>query len=68
LNGTTPPSTAAASLWPNPSSLSCPANCLDRRILDQRSLERRVALWLVDRNTYNVRGDCRCTAADAASS
>jgi hypothetical protein len=39
--------------------------CLDRRIPDRRSLERQVAAWLLDRNTYNVKANWRFTAADA---
>ena len=39
--------------------------CLDRRIPDRRSLQRQVAAWLLDRNTYNVKANWRFTAADA---
>ena len=40
------------------------AQCLDRRIPDRRSLERQVAIWLLDRNTHNVKANWRFTAAD----
>lgn len=39
--------------------------CLDRRIPDQRSLERQVRAWLRHRNTHNVKADWRFTTADA---
>src|SRR4030095_15348825 len=39
--------------------------CLDRRVPDRRSLQRQVAAWLLDRNTYNVKANWRFTAADA---
>jgi hypothetical protein len=38
--------------------------CLDRHIPDRRSLQRQVAAWLLDRNTYNVKANWRF-AADA---
>ena len=33
--------------------------CLDRRIPDRRNLERQVAAWLLNRNTYNVQASQR---------
>ena len=41
------------------------SQCLDRRIPDQRNLQRQVAAWLLHRNTHNVKADWRFTAADA---
>jgi hypothetical protein len=37
----------------------------DRRIADRRSLERRAAAWLRDRNIHNVKADWRIKTADA---
>jgi hypothetical protein len=64
-NGTTRPSTAAGSIWPSPSLLSCPINVSIGVSPDRRSLKRQVAAWLLDRNTHNVKADWRFTAADA---
>ena len=41
------------------------SQCLDRRIPDQRTLEREVEAWVVRRNTHNCKADWRFTTADA---
>jgi DDE superfamily endonuclease len=41
------------------------SQCLDRRIPDQRILEREVEAWVVRRNTHNCKADWRFTTADA---
>jgi hypothetical protein len=41
------------------------SQCLDRRIADQRTLEREVEAWVVRRNTHNCKADWRLTTADA---